>query len=119
MHECGGNCESCGKCGGSLVLNWQERALLERLGQIPFLPIARKVDSADPIFFEESGHPVPEYTPVLVSLAHKRLISLDFDIPLSGFHAPDYDRAPIRGSMALTARGQSVLDLLEIQGADD
>ena len=119
MQECCGNCESCGKCAGSLVLNWQERAVLERLGQIPFLPIARKADSMDPIFFEENGKSVPELTPVLSSLAHKGLLTLDFDLPLKGFHSDAYDAFPIRGSTALTARGQRVLELLEIQGADE
>lgn len=117
--DCSGGCSSCGNCGGGLVLYEQERVILETLAQIPFLPIARKDDSMDPVFFDDRGCPVPEFSPVLQSLEHKRLVRLDYDAPLTGFHSDAYDSYPLRGSMALTARGQAVLDLLDIQGAED
>ena len=44
----------------------------------------------------------------------KGLITLDFDQPLIKHTlSPAY---PIHGSIALTARGQQVLDLLDLQG---
>ena len=49
----------------------------------------------------------------LLCLEKKGLISLDYDQPLGGC---DYGAYPLRGSFALTARGQRVLELLEIQG---
>ena len=44
------------------------------------------------------------------------MISLDYDKPLKDYHTPAYDAAAIRGSMALTKRGQGVLALMEYQG---
>ena len=90
MHQCGscsGNCENCGQCAGSLVLTPAEIMLLEKLGQIPFLPVARTAQSADPIYLEDSEHPPEQYTKLLILLEKKGLISLDFDIPLKGFHS--------------------------------
>ena len=45
----------------------------------------------------------------------KGLISLDYDQPLRGC---DYGAYPVRGSFALTQRGQRVLELTEIQGVE-
>lgn len=117
--SCGGNCPSCGGCGGALFLTPGEIAMLRRLGQIPFLPIARRIDTVDPVYLEETDKSVTEYGLILMCLEKKGLISLDFDRPLAGFDDSAYAAYPIRGSMALTARGQSVLDLLELQGAQE
>ncbi len=109
-------CEACeGCCGGcgALVLAPAEVEMLKMLAQIPFLPVARWADSPAPIYLGEEG---PEESSLVLECLEKRgLISIDFDQPLSGFAYGDY---PVRGSFALTARGQQVLDLLEIQGAD-
>ena len=56
---------------------------------------------------------------VLNALSMKGLIRLDYDQPLSNFDYAPYAAFPHHGSMALTARGQGVLDLLEIQGAEE
>lgn len=117
--SCGGNCPSCGGCGGALFLTLGEIAMLRRLGQIPFLPIARRIDTVDPVYLEDTDKSVTEYGLILMCLEKKGLISLDFDRPLAGFDDSAYAAYPIRGSMALTARGQSVLDLLELQGAQE
>lgn len=117
--SCGGNCPSCGGCGGALFLTPGEIAMLRRLGQIPFLPIARRIDTVDPVYLEETDKSVTEYGLILMCLEKKGLISLDFDRPLAGVDDSAYAAYPIRGSMALTARGQSVLDLLELQGAQE
>ena len=46
----------------------------------------------------------------------KGQISLDFDKPLKGFDMSAYAAYPIHGSLALTERGQTVLELLDYQG---
>ena len=53
---------------------------------------------------------------ILQCLEKKGLISLDYDKPLRGFDEKAYEAYPIRGSMALTERGQKVMELLEYQG---
>lgn len=53
---------------------------------------------------------------LLQILEKKGLISLDYDKPLKDYHTPAYDASPVRGSMALTKRGQDVLELMEYQG---
>lgn len=53
---------------------------------------------------------------LLQCLEKKGLISLDYDKPLKEYHTPAYDASPVRGSMALTKRGQDVLELMEYQG---
>jgi len=57
-----------------------------------------------------------EMSLLLQTLEKKGLISLDYDKPLAGFDDAAYDAYPIRGSMALTERGQTVLELMEYQG---
>ena len=58
----------------------------------------------------------PENTLLLQCLEKKGLISLDYDMPLRGC---DYGSYPIRGSLALTERGQKVLELIQIQGLSE
>jgi len=53
---------------------------------------------------------------VLTLLEKKGLVAMDYTQPLSGC---DYGDFPLRGSMALTARGQQVLELVEIQGVQE
>ena len=110
------NCSSCKGCSGSLSLTEGELQMLATLSQIPFLPIYRKIDDATPIYLEENLLPPQEYSLILQHLEAKRLITLDFDKPLKNAAPGPY---PIQGSMALTARGQSVIDLLERQGIQD
>ena len=114
-------CESCsGSCGGcakELTLTEGEVEMLRKLAQIPFLPIDRKIDDATPIYLEDQDRTIEEYSLILQLLEKINLITLDFDQPLKNHvPCPDY---PIHGSMALTARGQSVLELMELQGIDE
>lgn len=111
--SCSGHCGSCGGCAGSLVLTWKEVEFLRLLGQVAFLPVVRKASDMVPVYPESSD---PECSPVLECLEKKGLIDLDYRMPLAGF---DYSGCPwpVHGSMALTARGQQVLELLELQGA--
>ena len=119
MSGCDHNCASCGGCGKSLSLTEAEIEMLQMLAQIPFLPVARRADSMTPVYLEDEKHTKEEYSLILECLEKKRLISLDFDKPLCGFDDGAYRAYPIRGSMALTARGQTVVELLELQGIEE
>ena len=90
--------------------------MLQTLGQIPFLPVARKAADMTPIYLEDTAYSRDEYSQILQVLEQKGLISLDYDKPLSGMDMAAYKGYPVHGSMALTARGQTVLDILETQG---
>ena len=111
---CGGGCAGCNGCAGAMELTEGEIKILLDLGQIPFLPVARKMGDLEPVYLEE-GDPA-EMSVLLQVLEKKGLISLDYDKPLRGFNESAYAAYPIRGSMALTQRGQTVLELLEYQG---
>jgi len=112
--KCGGDCGHCHGCG-AVELNSGEIAMLRRLGQIPFLPVARKAEDPTPLFPEPGECTGEEYSLILQCLEKKGLISIDFGTPLKGYRCPDY---PICGSFALTARGQRILELLDIQGIE-
>ncbi len=51
--SCNGSCGTCGGCARELVLTQQEAAFLEKLGQIPFLPVARNMGDLTPVYLEE------------------------------------------------------------------
>lgn len=114
--KCSGNCASCGGCAGSLELTQAEIGLLEKLGQFSFLPVARRADDMIPVYLEEEEYAREEYSLILQCLEKKGLISIDYGSPLRGADMGAYRGYPVHGSMALTQRGQSVLETLEIQG---
>lgn len=114
MGHCNGNCGACSGCARELVLTKKEIDFLNTLGQYAFLPVARKMGDLTPVFLEEGEQ--EEMSLILQCLEKKGLISLDFDKPLRGFDESAYAAYPIRGSMALTGRGQKVLEMLEYQG---
>jgi len=116
MANCSGNCGSCSGCARELTLTRQELSFLNALAQIPFLPVARNMGDLTPIYLEEGEDKMEEYSLILQCLEKKGLISLDYDKPLAGFEDSRYGAYPIRGSMALTERGHTVLALLEYQG---
>lgn len=116
MSSCG-NCGGCSGCGRSLTMTQPELEVLSALAQIPFLPIGRRMDDPSPVYLEEDAHSSEEYTLILQCLEKKGLISLDFDRPLKNGDYSRYAHLPIHGSMALTARGQQVLEVLDTQGA--
>lgn len=115
--SCSGDCQNCGRCGGSYVLNEGELHFLKQLAQCPFLPVARSADDVTPIYPEGKEYSQREYSLILQCLEKKQLISIDFDAPLKGCDDAVYGNFPIRGSIALTATGQQILELLDIQGA--
>ena len=120
MSNCGGCCGSCGSCGGnsSMELTEGEIKMLLNLGQIPFLPVARKMSDDIPVFLEDKEETAEDYSLILQCLEKRGLISIDYDMPLAGFDHSAYAAYPIRGSFALTARGQQVVELLEYQGIE-
>ena len=114
MGSCGGNCGACSGCARELVLTQNELDFLNTLGQFAFLPVARTMGDLTPIYLEEGER--EEMSLLLQCLEKKGLISLDYDKPLKGLDETAYAAYPIRGSMALTERGQKVLEMLEYQG---
>ena len=117
MSNCNDCSGGCGGCARELTLTVQERAMLEKLAQFPFLPIYRKIDDPTPVYLEDEDYSQEEYSLILQLLEKKSLITLDFDRPLKN-HTPS-PAYPLHGSMALTARGQAVIELLELQGAQE
>ena len=117
--KCSGSCDGCSGCtgcGGALELTEGEIAMLQTLGQIPFLPVARKMGEDIPVYLEETDRSTEEYSLILQCLEKRGLISIDYAAALKGFDDSAYKAYPIRGSFALTRRGQQVLELLEWQG---
>ena len=111
---CNGNCGSCGGCARELTISQQEMDFLMKFAQIPFLPVARKLGDLEPVYLEQDA---PEDAGLILQILEKKgLISLDYDKPLKGFDDSAYEAYPIRGSMALTERGHTVLELIERQG---
>ena len=121
MSGCGNCCGNCGSCGGGncMELTAGEVEMLENLAQFAFLPVARKMGEDIPVYLEDAQRPAAEYSLILQCLEKRGLISIDYDKPLKSFNDEAYSAYPIRGSFALTARGQQVLDLLQLQGITD
>lgn len=116
---CEGNCGSCGGCARELLLTKPELDMLQKLGQFAFLPVARRADDMTPVYLEDADCTREEYSVILQLLEKKGLISLDYDRPLGGVDMSAYIGYPVHGSFALTQRGQSVLETLEIQGLSE
>ena len=121
MSGCGNCCGSCGSCGathGCMELTAGEIEMLQALAQIPFLPGARKMGEDIPVYLEDAEKTQAEYSLILQCLEKRGLISIDYDKPLKNYDAAAYAAYPIRGSFALTERGQQVVELLEWQGIE-
>ena len=118
MSKCGSCCGNCGGCGGAMELAPSEIRMLLKLGQIPFLPVARKMSDDIPVYLEDHDETVEDYSLILQCLEKRGLISIDYDMPLAGFDATAYAAYPIRGSFALTQKGQQVVEILEYQGIE-
>ena len=117
--NCSGGCEKCGSCGGcdgALTMSKPELDVLLLFGEIPFLPVARKAGDMTPVFREENDYSPEEYSLILQCLEKKGLIQIDYSAPLQGADMSRYSEYPVHGSMALTARGIRVLELIDIQG---
>ena len=113
---CNGNCAGCSGCSKALELTQGEVDLLNTLAQIPFLPVARRADDMTPVYLEDTVYSQEDYSLILQVLEKKGLIDLDYGAPLKGFDMAAYRGYPVHGTMALTARGQTVVELLDKQG---
>ena len=113
-HSCGGNCGSCSGCANTLTLTQAEIDMLRTFSQIPFLPVARRADDMTPVCLETD---IADTGLILMCLEKKGLIDMDYHTPLRGFDYSAYAQLPLHGSMALTARGQGVLDTLDFLSA--
>ena len=110
---CGG---SCGGCAGELTLTQAEIDLLDLLAQSPFLPVARRADSETPVCLEAGAATAKTWATAILGLHQKGLIELDYGIPLQNYDYREYANYPCQGSMALTVRGQTVVELLDVRG---
>lgn len=119
MSDCKNCAGGCGGCSKALELTLSEVSMLQKLGQIPFLPVARTAADPTPIHIADGDMTTEECRLVLQCLEKKGLITIDFDDPIKGFAEEAYASYPICGSFALTLRGQQVLELLEIQGLQE
>lgn len=117
-HCCNHNRSGCSGCASTLELTQGEIELLGTFSQIPFLPVARRADDFVPIYLEEQDRSVEEYSLILQCLEKKGLIAMDYSAPLKGFDMSAYAAWKVHGSMALTQRGQTVVEMLEIQGIE-
>lgn len=115
-NNCSGNCGSCSGCSATLELTEGEVRVLNALGQYSFLPVARRADDMTPVYLEEQEYTKEEYSLILQCLEKKKLIDLDYSAPLTGADMDAYKGYPVYGSIALTERGQNVLELLDLQG---
>lgn len=113
---CSGHCSGCSGCARELTITAAELEFLSYLGQVAFLPVARKMGDLEPAYLEDGAEKREFYSLLLQCLEKKGLVSLDYDKPLKGFDMSAYAAFPIHGSMALTERGQKVLELVELQG---
>lgn len=112
---CKGGCSGC-PGAGSLELTRPEVEFLRLLGQVAFLPIARRMGDETPVCLENGLPDAARTSRVLLMLERKALVSLDYREPLKGAAYERYAAYPVQGSVALTARGIRVLEVLEYQG---
>lgn len=112
---CKGGCSGC-PGAGSLELTQPEVEFLRLLGHVAFLPIARRMGDETPVCLENGLPDAVQTSRVLLMLERKALVSLDYREPLKGAAYERYAAYPVQGSVALTARGIRVLEVLEYQG---
>ena len=111
------NCSGgCGGCAKVLELTKGEMDLLQELAIYAFLPVARRADDMTPFYPEGKEYTSEEYSAILMHLERKGLICIDYGAPIGTYPAELYCAWPVHGSMALTQRGQEVVETLNITG---
>ncbi len=113
-----GGCASGGCSGchfGEITLFREELMILLDLGQLAFLPILTRSENQGPVYapaYPYSQGETPSFSDLIRSLNQKGLLTIDPDIPLENADYGSFasDGALRRGSLALTAKGQEVLD---------
>lgn len=115
-------CGTAGQCGaggcsnrGELILCREEVMILLELSQFAFLPVVQEIEFEELKYTSVQDDLLPEmssFSEVIASLEQKRLITVDPDIPLHNIaYEPWSGHKSARcGSMALTQRGQEILD---------
>ena len=83
---------------------------MELLSQYAFLPLAHDPVVDSPVCLEHTVRTQEEASAALISLWNKRLIRIDYDMPLANFDYSAYRQYERYGSAALTAFGQAALD---------
>ena len=91
---------------------------MQELGQYSFLPVARKMSDMIQVYLENGEENKERMSLVLQCLEKKMLIDISY-APLPGADMSAYKGYPVHGSIALTARGQQVLELIEVQGIEE
>ena len=110
--RCSKNCSTC-NCHGPMELTELEVRLLALLGQMAFLPLARKPADEYPVCMELPKSD-PQQTGLALACLEKRgLVDISYDAPLKGADMNAYEGYSIHGSAALTERGQQAADLAE------
>lgn len=82
--------------------------------QVPFLSVSRRGDTGISVLLGDGADELDAFGFAVIGLQQKRLIQLDYDIPLKNFGYEKYRQFPCCGSMALTAKGQAVAERLEM-----
>lgn len=111
---CGSSCVGC----GSIELTRGEIGFLLKFAQLPFLPAAADTDCKIPVYIGESFSDGDDCSQIIRLLEAKKLIRVDYDIPLANFDYSEYESFPLHGSMALTLRGQQAIDQIRYMGLD-
>ena len=118
------NCQQnhCGRCcaGGCtaqaapLELTGPERAFLAALARFAFLPVAYATELDAPVCLELAGMTAETAAAAISSLRDKRLVSVDYDLPLKNFDYRAYADFARFGSIALTSLGQEAVEETEV-----
>ena len=114
--ECKNCSGGCGGCAKVLELTQGEVDFLLELAVFAFLPVARKADDMTPHYPEGTEYPQEQYSAILMHLEQKKLISIDYSAPVGNYPASLYAPWPVHGSVALSQRGQEVVESLSITG---
>ena len=108
---CAGGCEAR---PGRLFLTEPERAFLAALARFAFLPVAYAPRLDAPVCLELESMEPEAAAAALSSLRVRRLVSVDYDLPLKNFDYRAYAEFERFGSIALTCLGQQALDDTEV-----
>ena len=114
--------DHCGRCcaggcaahSGAITLTGPERAFLAALARFAFLPAAYAPGLDAPVCLELAGMTAETAAAAISALRDKRLISVDYDLPLKNFDYRAYAGFERFGSIALTSLGQEALDETEV-----
>ena len=93
--------------------------MLGRFAQYSFLPVAKNASDEIPTYLEEKDYSIEEYGVILTLLEKKGLISIDYEKKLKNADLSAYEGFDCVGSMALSARGLHVLEILDLQGIEE